>query len=468
MSKSKSNDILFFTNSELGQASVILAVAEELVRHESADARIHLASFSPLRTAVPDGITFHCLPGLSMKQVFASRGMGFLPKHEPGLQAVRGYSEAYSKVLAPWDEAKYFPIFDSCCKLIEEVKPCLVVLDPLLGAAYDACVFLGQRHVILSPNTFKDHVTGAQPGLEPLYKFALLGSGFKPPLNFLSVLCNIYLAIAIHIYAFWSAPVRQLTKARNRRGITGPLSTIFDEVNPELLYLVQSKPQSDFPLHLPPNVIGCGPILPSFKPLAETNPDLSSWLDTGPTIVINMGSHVTHESQQINEILHAIERTLEKHAKLQVLWKLQSDTLPSIPPAIASRVRVMAWLPGHPAAILTASNKIVAYVHHGGSNSFHEAVAAGVPHVVCPVWLDTYDFATRVEYLDIGVWANRTRAPEIKGEDLAEALELVSSGAAAERLRTNARKLANIVGDVNAGRKTATAKILEVTKPVLH
>ncbi|KAK0716106.1 hypothetical protein B0H67DRAFT_515661 [Lasiosphaeris hirsuta] len=461
---SKSNDILFFTNSELGQASVILAVAEELGQDASTEARIHLASFSPLKATVPDGIPFHDLPGLSMKQLFASSGMGFLPKHQPGLKAVKGYTEAYSRVLAPWDEAQYFPIFGRCCELIEEIKPSLVVLDPLLGAAYDACIFTGQRHMILSPNTFKDHVTGAQPGLQPLYKFALLGSGYKIPLDFVAVLCNIYLAIAIHFCAFWSAPVRQLTKARNRRGISGPLSTIFDEVNPGLLYLVQSKPQSDFPLRIPSNVVGCGPILPAFEPLAETHPELSWWLNAGPTIVINMGSHVTHESRQISEILHAIEAALEKHQTHQVLWKLQSDTVPKIPPAIAPRVRIMSWLPGHPAAILTASPSIVAYVHHGGSNSFHEAVAAGVPHVVCPVWLDTYDFATRVEYLDIGVWANRTRAPEVGREDLAAALDQVSSGAMAERLRANAKRLAGSVGGVNAGRKAATARVLEMAK----
>lgn len=46
----------------------------------------------------------------------------------------------------------------------------------------------------------------------------------------------------------------------------------------------------------------------------------------------------------------------------------------------------------------------------------------GVPQILLPAWFDCYDFAARVEYLGIGVWANRTAAPRVAGAELGRAL----------------------------------------------
>lgn len=455
--------ILFLTNSELGQASVILAVAAEVAR--TPGSRIHLGSFSPLAQAVPDGVKFHCLPGPSMKQVFASSGVDFLPRHRPGLIGTsRGFAQAYSRILAPWDEPDYFSIFDACRQLIQDLAPSLVVLDPLLGAAYDACVSLRRRALVLSPNTFKDHATGSQPGLESLYKVPCLGSGYSTPLGPLVVFLNTCLLLALHIYGHWSTPVKRLNEARHKRDIPGRLSTIslFDDIPSDLIFLVQSTPETDFPMLVPPNLLGCGPILPPSPPLAETHAELAAWISAGPTIVINMGSHVTHATRQAAAIMGVVAACMQRHADLRVLWKLRADVVPAVPAALLPRLRVVSWLPSTPAAVLAASASTVrAYVYHGGSNSFHEAVAAGVPHVVCPVWLDTYDFATRVEHLGIGLWANRGRAPDVDGASLGRALEEVIGGAGAEERRTKARKLAKIVGGVDAGRKFAANRVMD-------
>lgn len=50
------------------------------------------------------------------------------------------------------------------------------------------------------------------------------------------------------------------------------------------------------------------------------------------------------------------------------------------------------------------------------------SVRAGAPQVVLPQWLDTYDCATRVEWLGIGVNGSRTAAPSVKAEEFTEAL----------------------------------------------
>jgi hypothetical protein len=454
--------ILFFTNSELGQASVILAVAEEIALSKRSS--VHVGSFPSLAKAVPDGVKFHGLPGPSMKQVFASSGEEFLPKHRPGLiGTASGFAKAYSRVLAPWNGQDYISIFDACCQLIKDLDPALVVLDPIFSPGYDAAISLNRRHLVLSPNTFKDHATGSQPGVNSLYQLPCLGSGYSTPMSPLTVLFNIYLLLALHVNGHWSTRVKKLEEARRQRGIPGRLGSIalFDEPPPDLIFLVQSVPESDFPLEIPSSLLGCGPILPSLLPLVKTHPELATWLNTGPTIVINMGSHVTHATQQTAEIMAAVIACMQKNEKLQVLWKLQSDNVPNLPADLHSRLRIMSWLPSTPAAILTASTSICAYVYHGGSNSFHEAVAAGVPHVVCPVWLDTYDFATRVEHLGIGLWASRGCAPDVDSIGLRRALDKVISGVGAEQMRKKARSLAKIVGGVDPGRRFAANRILD-------
>lgn len=64
-------------------------------------------------------------------------------------------------------------------------------------------------------------------------------------------------------------------------------------------------------------------------------------------------------------------------------------------------------------------------MHHGGANSFHEALAAGVPQVVCLRWLDTYEFARRAEWLGVGVMGNEKAAPDFERIELAQAMEKV-------------------------------------------
>ena len=87
--------------------------------------------------------------------------------------------------------------------------------------------------------------------------------------------------------------------------------------------------------------------------------------------------------------------------------------------------------------------------------------SAGVPQIVLPVWIDTYDFATRVEYLGIGVWGSRKAAPRVEAEELGTALLKVidsdKSAAMAENAKAIAAPLAKTVG-----REIACEKIIEL------
>lgn len=172
--------ILFLTNSELGQASVCLAVAHEFLIRQN---NVHIASFTPLSNAIstlntrvstlspsPTRATFHPIRGLPMREAVSQKwSLDIFNIHEVGF---RGALRAYKTVLGmsvPWDGPQYMEIYHSCVDIIKRTKPDIIVVDPLLGQAKDACRALGRTYIILSPNTFKEHVP--QPWLANFWKY---------------------------------------------------------------------------------------------------------------------------------------------------------------------------------------------------------------------------------------------------------------------------------------------------------
>lgn len=160
-------------------------------------------------------------------------------------------------------------------------------------------------------------------------------------------------------------------------------------VPPEnLKILLASRPEIDFPFDvMPPHIIGCGPIVKPPAPLDETDPDLAKWLARRPTIYVNRGTHATYDEQQTIEMAGALRFVLKKAQragmKLQVLWKLRTRSGGGGESSVAATlgaelmkddtVRVTDWVEPEPMSILE-SGHIICSVHHGGANSYFEAV----------------------------------------------------------------------------------------------
>lgn len=166
-------------------------------------------------------------------------------------------------------------------------------------------------------------------------------------------------------------------------------------------YLLPSIPETDFPFKITSNVTPCGPLLLPFQPVAERDPELEAWLRQGPTVLINLGSHITMDGAMAREFSAALKVLLDSQPKVQILWKLKKSgrltlqsarmfkeqstsgneadrvtaaSLEAISAEIASgRVRVEEWLSVDPVAVLRSGHVICA-VHHGGSNSYHETL----------------------------------------------------------------------------------------------
>ena len=173
-------NILLATNSEYGQANVVLAVAYELLLQ--GEFNVHLASFPVLQGRVnhllanlaskeASHLTFHALPGQTLTEAFASRGEDFGTPHRSG---VRGSIESFGEmpnILAPWDGPEYIQGYNHCLELLEKLDPIVVVIDPILSQGLDACRQTSRQHIVLSPTSLKETAIYQQPRLAFIWKY---------------------------------------------------------------------------------------------------------------------------------------------------------------------------------------------------------------------------------------------------------------------------------------------------------
>ncbi|CAJ2507355.1 Uu.00g085410.m01.CDS01 [Anthostomella pinea] len=196
----------------------------------------------------------------------------------------------------------------------------------------------------------------------------------------------------------------------------------------------------------PPNVTCTGPMTLSLGTVSEQGSELANWLTTAPTVLINLGGGFEYSVMQATAMAQAIARVL-KETDVQILWKVRMDCVygddlmsPLVPFTDNGRVRVVRWLAADPPSLLE-SGHVIASVHHGGSGCYHEAISAGVPQVVLPLWLDLYGLAQLTESIGVGVWRCRKTSPQWTAECLQEAILRVVSSNGSQSFREKSRDL---------------------------
>jgi hypothetical protein len=390
--------ILFITNCELGQSTVTLAVAYEFLLRPGYD--VHIASFSALENSVlklnndvskisgfstPSKVTFHTIAGKSMKEA-AARKNEFIEMHPPGIKgAVFAYYNVVPATLGSWNGTEYMIGYSSIVEIINEVKPTFCAVDPLLSQATDACNELGQKFGLLSPNTFKDHVIRDQPKGGSLWKFPQICTGFSYPMDWFHIFANIYCTFRA-LYSRATNPLlKEITDYRHSCGIKGEIPSLFGG-HGDAPIVCMSTPEIDLPFFVPPHVTGAGPILLPTLPITESHPELASWLAQCPTILVNLGSHILFDEEFATEFASGLRVLLDRRPDIQILWKLKTQGgtkdhlyckdggFQIIAKELADgRIRIEEWLPAEPIAILRSGN-VICMIHHGGSNSYHEAI----------------------------------------------------------------------------------------------
>jgi hypothetical protein len=136
-----------------------------------------------------------------------------------------------------------------------------------------------------------------------------------------------------------------------------------------------SVPELEYPMAIPSNLIPCGPILLPTQPLTDVDPELAAWIDRRPTVLIVLGSHFVQGPDHAAATLFGVKMLLSKRDDIQVLWKWKNDGGWALAgaDALGDRLRIVHWMKADPTSVLR--HGVLCSVNHGGSNSYHEALA---------------------------------------------------------------------------------------------
>ncbi|KAJ3543981.1 hypothetical protein NM208_g3289 [Fusarium decemcellulare] len=508
MASTPPKKILFFTNSDYGQANVILATVYELMRSTS-NIEIHIASFQRLRHAIEDTIglamdnavghaparlIFHGLEGRSQFEAAIGPDVDLFEAYD---RPVTFFNAAHTilkidGIMQPWSPEEFADLYQQTISVLDDVKPDLTVVEPLFTPALTACNHLGINWIVLSPNTIKDFAIPLQPRLAPLWKYPIVCSGLPFPLPISLVPMNIALSFVAAYMLLTSQRVKNTTAhlqqclGKDIELFTANEMGVLKAAPPGLRILVANSAELDYPFDvLPSHVITCGPIVRASPSIASADPSLDAWLAQAPTLYVNLGSHLEMDASEALEMASAFHVLLDQTdstghgaaSGLQILWKIklkevqgdgatntQEDTYNAIyktlgQEASSDRIRLADWITAEPKSVLE-SGRIICAVNHGGSSSFNEALCAGVPQVVLPAWADCYDFANRAELLGIGRWANKNAKPRWSKDELAASLVDVILGPSSEKILLRAQELGQKYPE-DVGRRKAAEVLLD-------
>ncbi|KAI8630105.1 hypothetical protein F5Y19DRAFT_484015 [Xylariaceae sp. FL1651] len=423
----QNNTALFLVTSDYGLSNVHVATAQALLERH-AHVQLHFGSFAPMASRLKrlsshikgtDGkeIVFHPVNGLSVYDTCRTFGKNTSNSiHPPGWAGINHLCKDIQLFISPWSAEDHLAIYEQIATIIDDVNPAIVVLDTLFRPAIDATRDKNRLHAIISPNTLIENFPTQQPGGQFLWKYPAMGSGLQYPVPWSKIPENVVLNLQL-ISAMLRMPEIHEKKAYLKsKGFKDPINFLALH-RPDVPWLSQTMPEASIPVEvIPQNVTCTGPITLSLSTASEQDEELASWLTKAPTILVNLGSGFEFSEERAITMAGAIARVLQG-SNVQVSWKLKKESSyddrflePLLPFTNAGRVRVERWLAVDPPSLLD-SGHIIASVHHGGSGCYHEAISAGIPQVILPLWLDLYGFAQLVEYIGVGVWGCRENSP---------------------------------------------------------
>ncbi|KAK8066918.1 hypothetical protein PG997_013665 [Apiospora hydei] len=343
----KNNTVLFLTNSEYGLSNVHVATAQSLIeRHPHV--RVHFASFPSMASRIArvcslarvqnpsaPNITFHELKGQSYAKAVEQKA-GFMNlssrwfEHGPGLQAYPKMATMIQGIIAPWDSDAYLALYEEVQELIQMVDPAVVVLEILLNPATDATRNANRRHVFINPGSLSDQLAFEQPHGKGFWKYPCMSSDIPFPVPWHRIPENVFL-VTRFIYSVFIVP--------QWRGYNSQLKEFGIPSTPILrdgrgLYMSPHIPGATLPLDvISKNTMGTNSIVLRSATAVQQDPELASWLERAPTLLINLGSVYKYTEESAKSMAQAIQVVLAQTKVsgtfiaflrprcYQVLWK---------------------------------------------------------------------------------------------------------------------------------------------------
>ena len=165
---------------------------------------------------------------------------------------------------------------------------------------------------------------------------------------------------------------------------------------------------------------------------SEVQDPVKLWLNQAyyngcPVVYINLGSIFYYRREDYDNMIEALKQLREKVPNVQVLWKVPDlpYKVQPIPPKheahLPDFIRRETWLESvqtvleHPATAVC--------VHHGGGNSYNEAMYYGIPQFGITQWVDTHDVGAFIKHSGVGIWADKS--PQFDPKDISEKLSQI-------------------------------------------
>ncbi|PSJ56327.1 nucleotide disphospho-sugar-binding domain-containing protein [Kumtagia ephedrae] len=158
--------------------------------------------------------------------------------------------------------------------------------------------------------------------------------------------------------------------------------------------------------------------------------------DSGPLVYLSFGSLGATD-------VDLIERMLAVFAALPARFLVNVGNLRDAYRAVPDNVHLDSWFP-QPSVVARAD----LFIHHGGNNSFCEALRFGVPSLVMPYCWDGHDNARRAE--ETGTGRRLDRAGWTPSQLSAAITGLLADRGMRDRLQVNAARMAEAPGTERA------------------
>lgn len=152
-------------------------------------------------------------------------------------------------------------------------------------------------------------------------------------------------------------------------------------------------------------------------------PELA-WMDDAllhgdDVIYMNMGSMFIWQEHEFWNCIAGFEAAYkERGGRVRFLFKINfpidSPQCKFPTHELPSYIRLTNWIDNQHAIYSHPALKV--FIHHGGGNSFNEAVYFGVPQLVLSQWLDTHEYANYAEKFKLGL--RSARPPHVEAKDI--------------------------------------------------
>ena len=195
---------------------------------------------------------------------------------------------------------------------------------------------------------------------------------------------------------------------------------------------------------------------------SETSFPELDWMDEAlvlgeDVVYINMGSMFIWQKHEFQHCIAGFKAAYKQRAgRVRFLFKInfpldsrQDFSIDELP----DYIRLTNWIENQHAIYSHAALKI--FIHHGGGNSFNEAVYFGIPQLVLSQWLVTHEYANYAQQFSLGLRSERP--PYVDADDI-EAKILTLLGPSWATYKSNCRAWA--VRSQIAGGAASAAKIV--------